>query len=508
MRYLLCTLIISFLSGIVLPARTFDVLVYNVENLFDADGVALYDDYKPDSERNPNRYSPRKVLTKLQNITEVVQTFNNGRGPDIILFQELERDFTPAGGAFDYAAFLKKYEGQSLEAMLTDDFDQTIADLPAEALLLKYFEDLGLSGYAISLPEPAECLEDAKAHNNVTFSRFPVLKTLAVPTYNAREVLVTEVEVDGAPLTLINCHWKSGASRENSEDTRVQNAKDTRAIVDAILDKDPFADVIVAGDLNTYYNASAHFPAEKGWTRDVFAIEVLGSQGDELAIRELGGPILYNLWFELPPGERRSELYQGDWGTLMQMLISRGLYDEGGIQYVDHSFRVVELPGINSGGAFNAPADWHFLSETGGGYSDHYPVVASFKKTDQGEPGSFLELDNPVRELTPVFVPGIDLVSYAEAKHPDVSVLDGVNNATLASNYGNLYEVSGRVIHYNPLIIATADRVFPVYAYDEDAATLLSEYMPYNRIRFIGELSEHRGTPQFIIHHPLWICEH
>ena len=40
---------------------TFTVLTYNVENLFDADGVSMFDDYKVDSG-----YTPLKLLTKLQ----------------------------------------------------------------------------------------------------------------------------------------------------------------------------------------------------------------------------------------------------------------------------------------------------------------------------------------------------------------------------------------------------------------------------------------------------------
>ena len=48
---------------------TFTVVTYNVENLFDADGVAMFDDYKVDSG-----YTPRKLLTKLQAITNVLKS--------------------------------------------------------------------------------------------------------------------------------------------------------------------------------------------------------------------------------------------------------------------------------------------------------------------------------------------------------------------------------------------------------------------------------------------------
>ena len=83
---------------------TFTVLTYNVENLFDADGVALFDDYKVDSG-----YTPRKLLTKLQSIASVLKSVDDGDTPEIVLFQELEADFTPESTVVDYDAFLEMY---------------------------------------------------------------------------------------------------------------------------------------------------------------------------------------------------------------------------------------------------------------------------------------------------------------------------------------------------------------------------------------------------------------
>ena len=50
------------------------------------------------------------------------------------------------------------------------------------------------------------------------------------------------------------------------------------------------------------------------------------------------GPDLYNLWFELPVEQRYSEVWRGRRGTLMHLLVTRGLYDAAGISYVDGSF--------------------------------------------------------------------------------------------------------------------------------------------------------------------------
>jgi hypothetical protein len=51
-------------------ASPFTVVIYNVENLFDADEVAIYDDYQAD------RYTPAHFATKLENIAEIVAVFD------------------------------------------------------------------------------------------------------------------------------------------------------------------------------------------------------------------------------------------------------------------------------------------------------------------------------------------------------------------------------------------------------------------------------------------------
>ena len=188
-------------------ARPFIVLVYNVENLFDADGVAAFEDY------HPARYSRAHVLTKLRNITEIVAQFEGGRGPDVILFQEIEADQTPGPSAPDYEAMLKTAAGLRLGEMLGAKIDERIADWPAEALLLKAFEERGLTGYQVIA---AENVRGAGSTNPlgqkcVTFTRLPVKGVRSHPTLDARAILEVQVEVDGAPLYLFNNHWKSGA---------------------------------------------------------------------------------------------------------------------------------------------------------------------------------------------------------------------------------------------------------------------------------------------------------
>ena len=130
-----------------------------------------------------------------------------------------------------------------------------------------------------------------------------------------------------------------------TEKTRVENARTLRARVDEILRDDPHADIILGGDFNSQYNQHQRYPAMERTGID----DVLGARGDELGIRDARqAPGLYNLWYELPTAERGSDTYRGEWGTLIQLIVSRGLYDRRGVQYVDNSFGVGRFPGLNA----------------------------------------------------------------------------------------------------------------------------------------------------------------
>ncbi len=123
-----------------LPAREFTVVAYNVENLFDLDGQAGYEDYQP------SRYRPAHALTKLRTIARVLARYESGRGPDVVLLSELEVDRTPGATPPDYAALLAPFAGLPLADLLGPRFSPAVADLPAEALLLHALAYAGLPG--------------------------------------------------------------------------------------------------------------------------------------------------------------------------------------------------------------------------------------------------------------------------------------------------------------------------------------------------------------------------
>jgi endonuclease/exonuclease/phosphatase family metal-dependent hydrolase len=481
-----------------LQARPFTVVTYNVENLFDLDGVAAYEAYES------TKYTPAHALTKLQNIAKVVGKFENGRGPDILLLSEVEVDATPGRSPPDYDAILARYRGTRLEAMLGAGFSPEIADLPAEALLVKALADAGITGYRVVAGENVTLRSDERkqAIRCLVLTRFPVKQTRSHPTQNARPILEVQVDVDGAPLYLFANHWKSGAGDAATEPDRAANARTLRTRLEEILRDDPNADIIIGGDLNSQYNQKQRYPQMK----ETGINDVLGSQGNELAVRQPERP-LYNLWFELPSEQRGSDTFRGEWGTLMHLLITRGLYDYHGVQYVDNSFTVAKFPGLNADGN-GLPLPWHFEGNAGGGVSDHFPIAARFVTVTEGRKDRYLSLRNASdgkSSTTPR-----KTIDYAQM---DVAKL-AVRVAALPSGTklqadefkGKIFRVDGRVVAGTRLAVEFRGETFDVWSYDEALRTRLrAEHAEGAAIKFYGELGQYRGRWQFIVQDASWV---
>lgn len=490
--------LVGLVAGAVGQARPFTVVVYNVENLFDLDGVATYDDYQP------AKYTPAHALTKLRNIARVVARFEGGRGPDVLLLSEIEVDRTPGRTAPDYDALLARYAGMTLEAMLGPRFDRAIADLPAEALLLKALAEAGVTGYRVAVGDnvTADGSERNQEIKCAVFTRFPIRETRSHPTLNARAVLEVQVDVDGARLHLFSNHWKSGASDPETEPVRVANARTLRTRVDEILRADPQADIVIGGDLNSQYNQKLRYPR----MQTTGINDVLGSQGNELAVRQPDRP-LYNLWFELPPEQRGSDTYRGEWGTLMHLLVSRGLYDYHGVQYVDNSFTVAKFPGLNAD-AQGLPVRWSADGPAGAGFSDHFPIAARFTTVTDGRKDRYLALSNPSEGRTSATPrKTVDYASMAVEKlavRPE-TLPPGAGIRTNEFK-GRIFRVEGRVVAGSRLAVEYRGETYDVWSYDEALRNRLrAEYREGATLRCYAELGQYRERWQFVIQDASWV---
>ena len=483
------------------PESDFAVLTFNVENLFDVDGVALFDDYAMETVEPGNvPYSAALLGKKLDFIVRTVAAINDGEGPEVILFQELERDQTPDTTLPGVEEFLATFEEMSLAEMLEKSDLPEIRGLPSYAFLIKALAEEGLSYPYVALAESGGDPGELPAHINAVFSRFPIRGAESFPTLMAREVLVVELDVEGCPFTVINNHWKSGASNPETEGIRIENAKTVRRILDRLLADDPQADILVGGDLNSYYDQIVLFP-EMGETG---INSILGSQGQEQALLE-GEADLYNLWFELPQADRFTETWRDRKGTLMHMLVTPGLYDGRGIDYVDHSFRVVTLPGLNID-EWGRPQRFRFAGGGRGG-SDHLPILARFvvagengtPQADLLEPGR--EADQPGKLL---------YVNYSldrdGAPTPlPMNALFSLPEENWSTELGKLYEVEGRLEGIDPLMLDTGEHRMEVYCTTKASWQKINRVRGSGEVRFFAELGMWDGNFQWVVRDPGWI---
>lgn len=479
-----------------LHARDFMLVAYNIENLFDIDGIANYDDFKPGS------YGPPQLSTKVRNAAGLIAKFNGGRGPDVLMVDEVEIDFTPSGSKPDYAALLEKYAGTTVQRMLSGEPSRDIADLPAEFFLLKELTDLGAGPYNLVVGADSPGGGDRPSTIKCTiFSVFPILETRSHPTQSARDILEVKLDVDGHPLYVFANHWKSGASDPRTEPIRLQNAGVLRTRIDQILSGDPHADIVIGGDLNSQYNQSVRYPE----MRETGINTVLGSQGNELAVRGPDRP-LYNLWYELKPEHRASDLYRDEWGTLMHIIISRGLYDHRGVQYIDNSFGVAKVAGVNADAA-GRPIRWSNHG-SGSGFSDHFPVFARFTTVADNDTGRWLALRNPsVEETTGA---NVQRLNYAAMDLTRLAVKssDIPEGADLRDGTWNrkIFRVEGRVVGERPFTIEFRGQKWEVFSHDKELRTeFYKSHKPGDRVRFYGELGTYQGRWQFVIPDKSWI---
>src|SRR5690606_18703008 len=129
---------------------------------------------------------------KVTNIVRLMKQYNDGFGPDILMAVEIESDFTPSE-KHSTQAFLQKYATTTLSDMLGANFNDEIADISAEYLLLKGFWDAGIRDYDVATVEPPRLGngQPSSVIKNVVFSRLPILhdRTKAHEITDARPIL-------------------------------------------------------------------------------------------------------------------------------------------------------------------------------------------------------------------------------------------------------------------------------------------------------------------------------
>jgi hypothetical protein len=272
------------------------------------------------------------------------------------------------------------------------------------------------------------------------------------------------------------------------EKIRVQNAQVLRARLAELVEQNEFIDFVLAGDFNSDYNQKQRYGFSPSAINDV-----LKSGGNEVGFIKKNGKEVYNLWYEIPNDQRGSDTYRGYWGTLMQLIVSKGMYDKRGVSYVDNSFERGDF-GFNTYSSSGEPKRWS-STFSGSGYSDHLPVSMRIRISDGKdrvlyppivEHGEWQEI--PVAYSIPSeFLTNTEFSEGDPTKNPDFYDEYFYLSATVNDKYD--FVINGK----------TYDVYTPSFRLNE----VLSDIKGTEKeIKFYGRFSQYRGSWQFIVESP------
>lgn len=320
-----------------LEAKTFKIASYNVENLFDLiNSGTEYTEYIPNTGYG---WIESTFEIKIANIAQVIRDM----GADVVALQEIE--------------------SKSALVMLRGKLKAINADYP--------------------------CYEIADSKNTIVkcalLSKFPIIEKdeIRVDDEFARNILKVTIDVGGRRLTVFVNHWKS---KRDPESMRLPYARALKKEIDKLEDD---ADFILIGDFNSDYHEWQSFrhSLRLNDTDGVTGINdilktVMGVQliDEGMLTKQTGNEYLYNLWLEIDGKRRWSYNFFGSKNSLDHIIVSRALYDDEGISYVDNSFDKFDPDYL-----FKENAVYRWQRAKGGkgkhlgeGYSDHLAIFASF----------------------------------------------------------------------------------------------------------------------------------
>ena len=365
--------------------------------------------------------------------------------------------------------------------------------MPIEAWLVKALEDEGLKGYQVVLGDVLDLSKEAS--HCAILTRLPIKTTKQLHVEGARTIVEAEVELAGESVYVYANHWKSGAGDAGLEKTRIQNAGVLRKRLDEIFKANPNANVIIGGDLNAHYNQLQRYP-KMGRTA---VQDVLGSQGniEKFTSADNNGAVLYNLWYDVEPSQRHSDTFQGEWGTLMQIIISKGLANGSGVDYVGSSFGAVVIDGLNAKSQAHLPNPVT-LYGPGAGISDHFPVMATFAIINKDDKAGV-----PLKraEVTPsealVEVPGpIDRSKLIRA-----SALEKMSAEQVANSINDLFVIDGTFLGggKKTSAVKVGEKTYNLYLSNNKVSQSIKSVAKGTAVQWIGILHFHNNELEFEI---------
>lgn len=276
------------------------------------------DPFTEDDEFTPRgeaRWDNASLRNKLYNITDIIRRINHGSGPDIIGLCEVE--------------------------------NRKVVEMLSKHPNIKHLQ------YKYIYHRDSV---DPRGIDVAILSRYSASVRWEQAYPGARDMLVGKFEIQEHPLYILVNHWRSRlGGKKKTEDRRIQAALKCIDTVKKIQSQDPDADILLIGDFNDN-------PQDSSIRNYLKAVPYNK--------RENKRSLLYNL----TPSAKTEE-----WVNLTsyfdQIIVSQGILDKKGFSYIPGSFEIISYSFMcdKNGRPLS------FSSYDGKGYSDHFPVVATFQ---------------------------------------------------------------------------------------------------------------------------------
>ena len=302
---------------------TFDIMSYNVENLFDT----IDDPNKADEDFTPTgklQWNTAKYYEHLNHTVDAIT--NKGTNfPAIVGLIEVEN-----GTALNDLVNTSHLKGKGYKVVWHEGPDERGIDV---ALIYDSNRITLIGSRAIPV----------------------ILESVTDP--NTRDILKVTVKVGSEDFNLFVNHWPSRrGGQDESEMHRIRAASVLRKEVDQILSVNPKANIICMGDFND-------FPSNKS-VHDVLQAGVSNEHS-----------VLFNMMSDFEALKKGTHFYKGEWSPLDQFMLSYGMFDNKCI--TANSFEVVTSDFLyyTSKDGVKSPARAYVGDSYKGGYSDHLPIL-------------------------------------------------------------------------------------------------------------------------------------
>ena len=311
------------------PKKEITVMFYNTENFFDTENDPNKNDeeYLPESKL---QWDSKKSHNKIKHISQVIDSIGAGNFPALVGMCEIENDFV-------VSELIEK------SSLIGANYGHVTSNSPDDRSIdvsLMYDKDI------FDFVESAEI--------NATNASLGDYKTRNILKVKLKYNKTTDVYV------FVN-HWPSRREGEKeSEPRRVYAAEQLRKSVDEILKVDAKAKIIIMGDFNDH-------PDNKSIQTTLKAME-----------KPKDGGSLYNAFFLIDKNRQGSHLFDNEWRSLDQIIISQGLWkDKKGLSFSEGSATVFKKDFIlfkNNKTGEVKPNRTYGGEKYFNGYSDHLPI--------------------------------------------------------------------------------------------------------------------------------------